>query len=118
MSPASPAVDAVRSPDAVEEAISFEFTETPDVAATAPAPTLRKSRRVVFILTPPIPPIAEIASTRKSGNKTDSITAQVLQPEFPIWLTFSGILCLSCPRNNEICHQGRAQIRRAGPSER
>jgi hypothetical protein len=79
MSPASPVGAAVRSPDAVEEASSFEFVETPDVAATAPAPTLRKSRRVVFISTPPIPLIAEIVSTRKCGNKTDSISAQVLQ---------------------------------------
>src|ERR1700752_630291 len=55
MSPAFPVGAAVRSPDAVEEASSFEFAETPDVAATAPAPTLRKSRRVVFIFTPPIP---------------------------------------------------------------
>jgi len=40
-------------PDAIEEKPSFEVVETADVAATAPAPTLRKSRRVVFITTPP-----------------------------------------------------------------
>src|SRR5271170_3850463 len=57
MSPAPPVGPAVCSPDAVEEETSFEFAEIPDVAATAPALTLRKSRRVVFIFTPLIPPI-------------------------------------------------------------
>src|ERR1700677_3764207 len=53
MLPSSPAGAAADLPDAVEERLSFEFGETADVAATAPAPTLRKSRRVVFISTPP-----------------------------------------------------------------
>jgi hypothetical protein len=70
MLPSPPAGAAADLPDAVEEKLSFEFAEMADVAATAPAPTLRKSRRVVFIPTPPIPPVAEIASTRNSGNKT------------------------------------------------
>jgi len=53
MLPASPAGAAADLPDAIEEKPSFEFAETADVAATALAPTLRKSRRVVFISTPP-----------------------------------------------------------------
>ena len=53
MLPASPAGAAAGLPDAIEEKPSFEFAETEDVEATAPAPTLRKSRRVVFISTPP-----------------------------------------------------------------
>src|ERR1700722_6187665 len=63
MASASPAGAPVRSPDAVGEATSFEFAETLDAAATAPAPALRKSRRVVFIFSPPIPHIA-----RKPGG--------------------------------------------------
>jgi len=58
MFPASVAGAAVRSTDAVEEATSFEFGGTLDVAARAPALTLRKSPRVVFIFSPPIPHIA------------------------------------------------------------
>src|SRR5580704_8263139 len=49
MSPAPPAGATVRSSDAVKDETSFERDETPDVAATAPAPTLRNSRRVVLI---------------------------------------------------------------------
>src|ERR1700758_1551440 len=51
MLPASPAGAAADLPDAIE--LSPELAETADVAATAPPPTLRKSRRVVFIPTPP-----------------------------------------------------------------
>ena len=58
MLPASRVGAAADLPDAVEEKPSFEFAETEDVAAAAPALTLRKSRRVVFISTPPgnLPP--------------------------------------------------------------
>jgi hypothetical protein len=44
--------DDARSSDAVEAETGFEFAETPAVAAKAPAPTLRKFRRVVFISRP------------------------------------------------------------------
>src|ERR1700692_280161 len=53
MFPPPPAGAAADLLDAMEEKPSFEFAETADVAATVPAPTLRKSRRVVFISTPP-----------------------------------------------------------------
>src|SRR5580700_7703364 len=53
MLPAASAGAAADFPDAIEEMPWFEFAETADVVATAPAPTLRKSRRVVFISTPP-----------------------------------------------------------------
>jgi hypothetical protein len=52
MSGASPAGAAVRFPDTVTEETSSEFAETPDIAATAPAPTLRKSLRLAFIFGP------------------------------------------------------------------
>jgi hypothetical protein len=52
MSRASPAGAAVRSPDPVTEETSSEFAETPDIAATAPAPILRKSLRLAFIFAP------------------------------------------------------------------
>jgi hypothetical protein len=58
MPPASPPDAATLSPDALEAACAFEFAETLDAAATAPAPALKKSRRVVFIFSPPIPHIA------------------------------------------------------------
>jgi len=53
MLPSSPAGAAADLPDAIDGTLSFEFGKTADVAAMAPAPTLRKSRRVVFISTPP-----------------------------------------------------------------
>src|SRR5271163_4885201 len=52
MPPASP---VVCSPDAVKDEVSLESAGTPDMAATAPAPTLRKSRRLAFIVAPPSP---------------------------------------------------------------
>jgi hypothetical protein len=63
MSSASPAGAAVRSSDAVKDETSFELDETPDVAATAPAPTLRNSRRVVLILRLQLPPTAHPSFT-------------------------------------------------------
>src|SRR5580704_1877597 len=61
MSSASPAGAAVRSSDAVKDETSFELDETPDVAATAPAPTLRNSRRVVLILRLQFPSSARLS---------------------------------------------------------
>src|SRR5271166_5131374 len=73
MLPAPPVGPAVRSPDAVEEETSFEFAEMPDVAASAPALTLRKSRRVVFIFTPLI---------HLSFQKSDQVAGSILPDGF------------------------------------
>src|SRR5277367_41441 len=100
MSPAPSVGSAVRSPDAVEEEASFELAEMPDVATTAPALTLRKSRRVVFIFTPltqlifPEPDQVE-GPILPNGFIEPNILPRVPVPQQPT-------LVLACKRNTHL----------------